>query len=604
MRLQPVFAGFVLALITFIIFWPTMQCGFVNFDDQPYVTENVQVQAGLTKASLVWAFCTFHASNWHPVTWLSHMLDCQMYGLKAGGHHFTNMLLHVANVLLLFAVLRRMTGAVWRSALVAALFAWHPLHVESVAWIAERKDVLSTLFWLLAMAAYVRHVETKRRSPPGSGVRLQTHYFLALLFFGLGLSSKPMVVTLPFVLMLLDYWPLHRLACSASPKLKSKEKSRTPTIQRSLTWRDLVMEKTPFLTLAVISCIMTIHAQRTGGALASTETVPPVLRVANAAVSYVRYLLKIIWPHKLAVFYPLPASWPWELVMAAAVFLMAVSIAVILWRRRWPFLVVGWFWFIGTLVPVIGLVQAGAQSMADRYTYVPSIGLFIMLAWGGAELAARWRQGRWALAAAGGAALVACLILTRIQIQYWKDSVVLFEHALTVTGPNPVACVNEGAALIARGDLSEGIAQLRQGIALNPDNAYACGQLATALDSQGNTREAIACYRQSLQLDPDLTEPLNNLAWILAANGDASLRNGPEAVRLAEHACELTQYQQPVYMSTLAAAYAEAGRFAEATDTAERAASLALSQGRTQVAENDRMLLQLYRANHAYHQAQ
>ena len=263
---------------------------------------------------------------------------------------------------------------------------------------------------------------------------------------------------------------------------------------------------------------------------------------------------------------------------------------------------VGWFWFIGTLAPVIGLVQAGLQSMSDRYTYVPSIGLFIMLAWGGAQLAAQWRQGRWALAAAGGAALVACLILTRIQIQYWKDSVVLFKHALAVTGPNPVACVNEGAALIAQGDLYEGIAQLRQGIELKPDNAYACGQLATALDRQGNTREAISFYHKSLQLDPDLTEPLNNLAWILASNGDASLRNGPEAVRLAKHACELTQYQQAVYMSTLAAAYAEAGRFAEAIDTAERARSIALSQGQMQVAENNRMLLQLYRANHPYHQ--
>ncbi len=467
--------GIALALITFAVYWPVLRHGFVSYDDQPYVTENVHVQAGLTKASVIWAWSTFHASNWHPVTWLSHILDCQMHGLKAGGHHFTSLLIHVANVVLLFAVLRRMTGAMWRSAVVAALFAWHPLHVESVAWVAERKDVLSTLFWLLTMAAYASYVESQRRRP-GAKLQIQGRYILALLFFALGLLSKPMVVTLPLVLLLLDYWPLHRITFSAARNAQGKEGSETRGPPAGLTWRELVMEKTPFLVLTVLSCIVTLVAQRAGGALASTGVVPPALRLTNAVVSYVRYVEKIFWPQKLAVFYPLPTAWPWELVAAAAVFLAAVSIAAIVERRRRPYLCVGWFWFVGTLAPVIGLVQAGLQAMADRYTYVPSIGLFIVAAWGGAELAAKWSPGKWAPAAvASAAALTGCLVLTHIQLQYWKDSVVLFQHALAVTGPNSVACINEGAALAAQGALAEGITQLREGIQLNPDNGYACG---------------------------------------------------------------------------------------------------------------------------------
>jgi protein O-mannosyl-transferase len=590
--LQPILAGFALALITLAVFWPVARYGFVNYDDQPYVTENARVQAGLTRASVAWAFATFHASNWHPVTWLSHMVDCQLYGLKPGRHHFTSLLLHVANVLLLFGVLRRMTGATWRSAVVAALFAWHPLHVESVAWVAERKDVLSTFFWLLTMAAYAPYAEIKRQTP-NARLQIRGLYLLALLFFALGLLSKPMVVTLPFVLLLLDYWPLQRFACARARGVQAENQTRT---------RDLVMEKIPFLVLTVASCVVTLLAQKAGGALASTGIAPVALRLGNAVVSYARYAQKIFWPQKLAIFYPLPSSWPWESVAAAAVFLVAVSIIAILARRRCPWLAVGWFWFVITLAPVIGLVQVGLQAMADRYTYVPAIGLFIAVVWGVNELAAKWGQSRWAIAATA-AALAACLILTRVQLGYWKDSVVLFQHALDVTGPSSVACVNEGTALLARGSLAEGIAQLRQGIDLNPNNAYACGQLATALDRQGNTREAVSYYRQSLRIDPDVTESLNNLAWILASTRDASLRNGAEAVRLAERACELTHYQQAIYMSTLGAAYAEAGRFADAVNAAERAAGLAASQGNQQVAKNDRLLMQLYRTNRPYHQA-
>ena len=262
---QPILVGIALALITFAVYWPVLRHGFVSYDDQPYVTENVHVQAGLTKASVIWAWSTFHASNWHPVTWLSHILDCQMHGLKAGGHHFTSLLIHVANVVLLFAVLRRMTGAMWRSAVVAALFAWHPLHVESVAWVAERKDVLSTLFWLLTMAAYASYVESQRRRP-GAKLQIQGRYILALLFFALGLLSKPMVVTLPLVLLLLDYWPLHRITFSAARNAQGKEGSETRGPPAGLTWRELVMEKTPFLVLTVLSCIVTLVAQRAGGA--------------------------------------------------------------------------------------------------------------------------------------------------------------------------------------------------------------------------------------------------------------------------------------------------------------------------------------------------
>ncbi|HZQ47531.1 MAG TPA: hypothetical protein VFC07_10995, partial [Verrucomicrobiae bacterium] len=359
----------VLALITVAVYWPVTRFAFINYDDTDYVIYNAAIQKGVTTAGVEWALKTGYASNWHPLTWISHMVDCGLYGLKPGGHHLTNLLFHTANVVLLFLILGQFTGAMWRSALVAALFAWHPLHVESVAWVSERKDVLSTFFWLLTMAAYGAYAKASKVQGPGSKVG----YCLALLAFALGLLSKPMVVTLPFVLLLLDYWPLKRIA-----ELNKDNLAR------------LVLEKIPFFILAMLECVVTFWAQKSGDAVVKSAALPFSARVANALVSYVRYLWKTIWPENLAAPYPFSHNWTFWTAAGAGLFLVIIS-AVVLWRiRAQPYLAVGWFWFLGTLVPVIGLVQVGIQSMADRYTYVPLIGIFIMLAWSIPDRWAKW----------------------------------------------------------------------------------------------------------------------------------------------------------------------------------------------------------------------
>ena len=402
-RKQAVFICLLLTLLTAAVYAPVVKQGFINFDDPDYVTGNPRVQAGLTLASIQWAFTSSYSSNWHPLTWLSHMLDCQLYSLKPAGHHITNLLFHIANSLLLFGLLHRLTGALWRSAFAAALFALHPLHVESVAWVSERKDVLSAFFFMLTLWAYVRYTEksalSNQRSVAGSpasgtpaadnGQRTAQHatrnthpvsilhppssifYLLALSFFALGLMSKPMLVTLPFVLLLLDYWPLGRLQLSTiNPPLS--------TTVRPSTLRRLVVEKTPFFGLAAISCVLTFLVQNASGAMPSLAKSPLELRLANALVAYARYLGKTFWPSKLAVFYPYsPLSLDSWQVVGAALLLLTATAAVVLIGRRGPYLLVGWLWFLGTLVPVIGLVQVGKQSWADRYTYLPHVGLFL-----------------------------------------------------------------------------------------------------------------------------------------------------------------------------------------------------------------------------------
>ena len=381
---------------TLILYARCLGNEFVNYDDGDYVEGNSQVQSGVTLSGAEWAFTTGHASNWHPLTWLSHMLDCQIYGLKPWGHHLTNILLHAVNTLLLFLVLRRMTGKLWPSAFVAALFGWHPVHVESVAWISERKDVLSAFFWLLTMGAYARYAEEFKVQSS----KYKVYYGLALLLFMLGLMSKPMVVTLPFVLLLLDFWPLKRIADSRftiyETKPKSQAQSDGVSIPRAL------LEKLPFLALAVGSSVATFLVQRQGGAVASIDNLTIGQRLANAVVSYLRYVGKMIWPTDLSVLYPHPGNWPVWLIAASVIFLIGVSVWSGLIYRRRPYITVGWFWFVGTLVPVIGVVQVGVQSMADRYLYVPGIGLSIMVAWGASELVgARWRVERhWPFARA------------------------------------------------------------------------------------------------------------------------------------------------------------------------------------------------------------
>ncbi|HZQ47689.1 MAG TPA: tetratricopeptide repeat protein [Verrucomicrobiae bacterium] len=508
-----------LLLITLAAYWPALSCDFVNYDDLGYVTENSHVQGGLSMATLGWAFTTGDQSNWHPLTWLSHALDCQLYGLKPSGHHLTNLLFHLANTLLLFVVLRRLTGATWRSAFVAALFAWHPAHVESVAWVSERKDVLSAFFWMLTMLAYAKYGEESR----GQVSKSKVFYGLALLCFALGLMCKPMLVTLPFVLLLLDYWPLGRIYNLRYKIDESKDLKAAPPIPSAsrkaqiVVYRKLIGEKIPFFVLAVISSVVTYEVQQKGGAVSTSLTVGA--RMANALVSYLRYVGKLFWPENLSVLYPHPGTWPLGLVIGAGVFVAGVSAGAICLRRQKPWLLVGWFWFLGTLVPVIGLVQVGVQSMADRYTYVPAIGVFMMVAWGVPEVLGRFAQPRWLLGTAGGIALSGCFVITSLQLDHWKDSEALFRRAVEVTKNNYLACNNLGFFLSNHGKVDEAMAYYQKSLEINPNYEDAQNNLGHALAQKGRLDEAILHYEMALKIKPGLAEAHNNLGNALGDQG-------------------------------------------------------------------------------------
>ena len=502
----------VLTIAILSLFWQVQNHGFVNLDDDLYVTANPHVQAGLTVDGIVWAFTTTHASNWHPLTWLSHMADCHLFGLSPGAHHFTNVLLHVGNTLLLFLVFYRMTWAVWKSAFVAGLFALHPLHVESVAWIAGRKDLLSTFCWLLTIGLYLRYVKCPRYN----------RYLLVLLSFSLGLMAKPMLVTLPFVLLLLDYWPLGRLE-STNSSLTTKSDTGKSTVfwsRRSLILR-LVLEKIPLLGLTTVSSIVTFLAQRSGGALESLNTIPLNVRLANAFVAYVRYMEKTIWPHDLAVFYPHPGrSLPMWQVAGAVLLLISITVLVLRTVRSHPHLTIGWLWYLGTLVPVIGIVQVGAQALADRYTHVPLIGLFIVMAWGLPDMLARWSHRRAALATLTAGLLVALMICSLLQVRYWQNSSTLFRHTLEVTTNNWLAHNNMGLAVASEGDSAGALAHYRKSLLINPNNAPAHNNLGIALAQHKSPLEARIHFDQALYLKPDLADAHYNLGVLLMKNGE------------------------------------------------------------------------------------
>jgi tetratricopeptide (TPR) repeat protein len=488
-----------LTLSTISVFWQVRNHDFLNYDDELYITENRHVQAGLTWEGTTWAFTTFHASNWHPLTWLSHMLDFQIYGLSPAGHHLTNLLFHIANTLLLFFVLNRMTGALWRSAFVAALFALHPLHVESVAWVAERKDVLSTFFWMLTMWAYIRYAER-----PG----IKT-YLLVFLFFAFGLMSKPMLVTLPFVLLLMDYWPLGRLRLHSL----STSKQSNLRVQETPLFR-LVWEKAPLFALTAVSSVVTFYAQQAGGSVAALDKLPLNARIANGLVAYISYMGKMIWPSQLAVFYPhedMVAVWQ---AAGAGLLLACISILAICVARRFQYLAVGWLWYLGTLVPVIGIIQVGEQAMADRYTYVPFIGLFIIIAWGVADLAARWRYRRSILSIFTGVLCLVLMIGTWLQVRHWQNSVTLFEHALDVTTNNFVAHYNLGEALEDNGRLEEAIGHFHKALQIKPNNAKAYYGIGTVYGKLGNYQEALSALKQAIFLKPDYAEAYTNLGAV------------------------------------------------------------------------------------------
>jgi len=780
---------------TLAVFWPLLSSEFVTYDDPPYVTENDYITSGINWENIKWAFGNNgHGGNWHPLTSVSHMLDVQLFGLSAGKHHLINLLLHVADSVLLFLLLKRMTRALWRSAFVAALFALHPLHVESVAWISERKDVLSAFFFILTLLAYAKYadgskVERQKEEPkpwksekkPELQVSKATgnlpirtrvwtaSYALALVCFAFGLMSKPMLVTVPFVLLLLDYWPLQRFEL-------------TPKSLKSKTFLSLIIEKSSFFLLSAASSVITFVVQKSSGAVGSLEGVPVGARIQNALTAYVAYLGQAFWPSRLAVFYPFPTSLSaGEIVLAVGIIVLITATAIFLLRRQ-PYLAVGWFWYLGMLVPVIGLVQVGVQARADRYTYLPLIGIFIAACWGTAILFQKFANSpsRKMIQVAAGSGAAGVLILlalaSRKQALVWHDSRSLYQHAADVTDENYVAWGGLGIVDLRRGDptsamtnlarayeyassrgagesikyyigaalqmqgkgvealpylqqavvandmkperncrlgvaliqagrfdeaeaaikqaleakprnpefqlamagllhskgqqekaeelfrhvladhpdnasayrlyadfllaherfadaekhyaaavaksthpdvrllrsyastlahegkMQESITQLKEALKLEPSHTQANFELAEALSQSGRTREAIVHYNQAIKSEPKLVTALNNLAWILATDPDEKIRNGSQAVELAERACQITEWKQPFLIGTLAASYAEAGRFTNAVEIAEKACAVARSNKLDDVARRNEELIQIYRAGKPYHE--
>jgi tetratricopeptide (TPR) repeat protein len=494
--------GLLLVFVTLGVYWQVTNHGFVDYDDADYAMANPKVHAGLTWEGVKWAFMTGHISNWHPITWLSHQLDATLFGQQAGAHHGINLLFHCANTLLVFGWLRALTGANWRSAIVAGLFALHPLHVESVAWISERKDLLSGFFALLTLCCYTHYVREKANPSPGA----RRWYAVALFAFAIGLMSKPMLVTLPFVMLLLDYWPLDRIRSAPSHKPEN--------------WKRLSIEKVPFLALVVASSVVTFIVQQKGGAVSPLTGLSLWARVANAFVSYARYLGKTFWPNDLSVLYPHPGHWPALQVAGAMALFAMICLAVWLLRARAPFLFVGWFWFAGMLVPVIGLVQVGIQSMADRYTYFPSIGLFIALVWSVAVFMGRQPQLKPIFVGVAALSVATCALLTYFQTRIWQNSETLFSHAVKVTRANYLAYNNLGFYYSKLGRTAEAMENFQQSLRINPNYADALNNVGHALANQGKPAEAIGHYRAALRTNPNSLEIHNNLGNALAETGD------------------------------------------------------------------------------------
>jgi tetratricopeptide (TPR) repeat protein len=742
-----------LAVGTALLYAPVLHYQFICFDDVEYIVNNYHIRL-FNRECLAWCWQTTYASNWHPLTWMSHALDFKWFGMWAGGHHAASVVFHILNSLLLFVILRRMTGALWRSAIVAALFAWHPLHVESVAWVAERKDVLSTFFWMLSIWAYIRYTEEWK----SQNARRRVFYALALLFFALGLTAKPMLVTLPFVLLLLDWWPLRRMQPvppDLNPTLNPKDidgstsavakaiadreshpavienpqsamGSRTSTNPQSSGSRPagssagisrLLIEKAPFLFLSAVSCVVTIYAQHQAAAIQTLENLPIPMRVCNSLIAYFQYVAKLIWPENLSVIYFLSNRLSPSETAAAGLFLAAVTAVAARLRRTRPYFLVGWLFFLGTLVPVIGLVQVGSQALADRYSYIPSIGFFIILCWGAYDIGLALRCRPVVLGITAGLALCSCALAAARQIGYWENSETLFRHAIAIDPENPIAhanyaawlcdslkleqaaveCTNTlrllpidamahhtlgkvrflqanydaaipelnaslrldpqdylphlllgrialmrheheeaagqasivlardsinpeahcilGEALGGEGKFDEACAQFNEVLRRIPQYPAAHLELAIFLAKQGKADEAISHYRIAKNVPPAAPDStvLNNLAWALATNPSPEFRSGAEAVKMAVRACELEHNQQPMFIGTLAAAYAEAGRFDDAVAAAQQAHDLALeraakaqqpadAKAANDLAARNLELLAIYQSRQPYHE--
>jgi Flp pilus assembly protein TadD len=528
-----------LAVVTLMAFWPVLHGDFINYDDDAYVTADPHVQGGLTWTAVRWALTTGYAGNWFPVTWLSHAADVSLFGLDPRGHHATNLALHVVNALLLCLLFRSLTGELWRSAGAAALFALHPAHVESVAWVSERKDLLCAAFWLGAMWAY--GFWARRR---GAG-----RYALVLLLFMAGLMSKPMIVTLPLVLLLLDYWPLGR----ASEKRFFR----------------LVVEKAPLFLMAAASSLVTFFVQRAGGAVRSLETFPLWTRLGNAALAYVHYLRMLFWPAKLAIFYPHPgASLSAGAVLGATLLLLALSAAAVALRRKAPFLFVGWFWFLITLLPVIGIVQVGRQAMADRYTYIPFIGPFVALVWGLAAVASRWRYGPLAMRFVSAAVVLALALATAAQARVWKTSETVFSHARKVTRNNSVADNYLGQYFNRAGKPTEAIPYLSEAARIDPSDPDIRNNLGVSAFLLGRWDEAARNFSEALRLAPRSAISLNNLARTRFLQGEI-----PEAIRLYEDSLAAAPDSTEIHQR-LALALLMEGKTGEALEHSRRAVAL------------------------------
>ncbi len=522
---EPVFVCLLLVAVVIALYWPVAWFDSVNYDDGDYFVRNSHVQAGLTGSGFLWAFRTGMTGNWHPLTWLSLMFDVSFFSSHSpGGPHISNVVYHAANCVLLFLVLRELTGMHWRSALVAGLFAVHPLNVGSVAWISERKNVLSTLFGLLTLLAYARYV--RDRNPPNSTdpppkTRPRFYYGLALALFACGLMSKPILVTLPCILLLLDYWPLNRWRMDSL----SDWRQRLP----GLLW-----EKTPFFILTAVSCVVTYLVQQHGKAVQSFVHYPLGGRIENAVVSYCRYLGKAFWPDNLAVFYPYHSHWPAAVFVSAALFVIIASLAAWHWGRRWPFLITGWFWFLGTLVPVLGLIQVGAQSMADRYAYVPLIGIFIIVAWGAASLFARWRVPTVVTGLVAGSVLAASAIVAHHQLGFWQNGGTLFKHAVEVTQNNYVANYNAGYYLDNNGEKLEAMKYYRAAVRINPNDMKAHMNLGLILEGIGQYKEALWELTEAARIAPrDVGVHFDlGCVYVELGNRDKAIEQFKEALKL------------------------------------------------------------------------
>jgi len=523
-----------LTLLVLAVYWEVKDCEFVVYDDNAYVGLNRHVQAGLTREGFVWAFTTTHANFWQPLTWLSHMLDCQLFGLRSGMHHMMNLLFHIGNSLLLFLVFKSMTKALWESAFVAALFALHPLHVESVAWVAERKDVLSTFFWMLTMFVYIKYADK-----PGV-----MKYLLVCTFFILGLMAKPMLVTLPFVLLLIDYWPLDRLQKRWAEKAHNSKRSK-------LSLTGLIAEKTPLFALAAVFSVIAFLAQ--GEAVQSLGEFQFKARVANALVSYVSYIRKMFWPSDLAVFYPYQQTMPVWQASVSGFLLLFVSFSAVEMGRKRPYFWVGWFWYLGTLIPVIGLIQVGNHAMADRYTYIPLIGLFIIVSWGISDLSRKWRYRKQVISVSVGVLILILSVCSWVQVRHWKDSIALFSHTITVTDDNWMAHNNIGFPLLQEGRNQEAIKHFTEAVRIRPDYAEAHVNLANTYALEGRFAEAMQHFSDAIRIKPNFFDAHMNLGVIFARQGNldravhhfsAALRVNPDNVTAHQYLSRALQLRR------------------------------------------------------------